>query len=220
MTLGILDGDDAEASFVLLNVHECSHSSGVASSSQQDESSYFELDNGRHLSSLDADFDSVVDLCVWVRIANGASVVGDSDRYLVLSDVDLVDSAELVGSLVLLDAVADKASLGVEHDAEDVARLFQLHNVHDSGGEVVVRSHLSVDLDTAFHAYLHALLVGEGVLEAFTEDNGNRNALAKLVRSRGRADGEDTAHLSQVPRMGRVQALEMFRGTASPVKQK
>jgi hypothetical protein len=79
------------------------------------------------------------------------------------------DFAELVLGLLGRDAVHDEASLHVVDDAEVLARLLNLDNVHEAGGEASVRPHMAVNLHQALlHNRLH-LLHGQGVLQPIPE---------------------------------------------------
>ena len=217
VALGVLDGDDVEGTLVALNVLEGTNAAGVAALGEHDHGSELELEDVGHLAGGNVDLDGVVDLDVGVGVADGASVVGDEDGDLLAGDEDLVDTAELVGGLLAVDAVEDEAALGVEEEAEAVAGLLELDDVHEAGGVVEVGADLAVDLDAALHADLHALLAGQGVLEAVAEDDGDGEALAHLVGASGGAGSPNTGHLAEVPVTGRIEALEMLLGTASPV---
>ena len=217
VALGVLDGDDVEGTLVALNVLEGTDAAGVAALGEHDEAAELELEDVGHLAGGNVDLDGVVDLDVGVGVADGASVVGDEDGDLLAGDEDLVDAAELVGGLLAVDAVEDEAALGVEEEAEAVAGLLELDDVHEAGGVVEVGADLAVDLDAALHADLHALLAGQGVLEAVAEDDGDGEALTHLVRASGGAGSPNTGHLAEVPVTGRIEALEMLLGTASPV---
>lgn len=216
VALGVLDGDDVEGTLVALNVLEGTDAASVAALGEHDHGSELELEDVGHLAGGNVDLDGVVDLDVGVGVADGTSVVGDEDGDLLSGDEDLVDTAELVGGLLAVDAVEDEAALGVEEEAEAVAGLLELDDVHETGGVVEVGADLAVDLDAALHADLHALLAGQGVLEAVAKDDGDGEALAHLVGASGGAGSPNTGHLAEVPVTGRIEALEMLLGTASP----
>jgi hypothetical protein len=131
-----------------------------------------------------------------------------------------LDSAELVLGLFSVNTVQNEASLGVVHETESVVGLFQFNDIHETRGVVVVSADLSVNLDATFHTDLHAFLVGQGILESVTEDNGDGQALTELVGSLGRTGGPDTTHLSEVPMGRRIEALQMLFRSTSPVKVK
>ncbi len=79
------------------------------------------------------------------------------------------DFAELVLGLLGRDAVHDESALHVVDDAKVLARLLNLDNVHEAGGEAGVRPHVAVNLHQALlHNRLH-LLHGQGVLQPIPE---------------------------------------------------
>merc|ERR1719214_425151 len=80
----------------------------------------------------------------------------------------------------------------------------------------LLRAHLAVNLDQALHQDGHRLLVREGVLEAVAQDDGEGQALARLVGPRAHLRGEDARELVQHPVLGRVQALEVLRAAHPP----
>lgn len=75
-----------------------------------------------------------------------------------------------------------EASLGVVHQAENVSGFLHRNNIHESSRVVMVGADFAVNLYAAFHANLHALLVGKGVLKPVTEDDAEGEALTLLVR--------------------------------------
>ena len=218
--LGILDRDNSERSLVLLDVHHGTHSSTIVSLGDHDHGSQVEFEGIGHLSGGDVDLDGVVDLGIRVGVSDGPSVVSDGARDLVGTNVDLVDPAELVLGFFSVNSVQDVTSLSVVHKTETIVRLFQFYDIHETGRVVVVGADLSVNLDATLHANLLALLVGQGVLKALTEDNSDGQALTKLVRTSGRTTGPDTSHLLEVPVFGRMKALQMLFRSTSPVRGK
>lgn len=217
VSLLVLDGDNGERSVVLLNVLEGTNASGVVTAGDHHHGSDFELVDIGHLAGGNVDLDGVVDGHVGVGEAKGASIMGDGDGNLLGGHVALLDAAQLVLGLVLLDAVEHKASLGIVEETEEVTTLLEGDNVHETGGVVVIGADLAVDLDAALHADLLALLSGQGVLETFAEDDGNGETFALLVGTLGGLGGPHTSHFAEVPVAGRIEALEMFLGSARPV---
>jgi hypothetical protein len=175
-----------------------------------DHGTNLELVDVRHLSSGDVDLDGVVDFDIRVGETKGASIVGDGDGGLLGGDVNLLDAAELVLGLILLNTVEDEASLGVVEESEAISRLLKLNDVHETGRVVLVSTNLAVNLDATFHADLLALLAGEGVLQTLTKDDSNRETLALFVRTGGGLRCPHTAHLAEVPMLRGIEALEVF----------
>ena len=84
------------------------------------------------------------------------------------------------------DAMQDETSLDIVVDAEEFARLLDGDNIHESCGEGGIGAHLAVDLDQTLVDDLCHLRTGQGVLQLVTEDEDDRQGLAKLVWSSGR----------------------------------
>lgn len=175
-----------------------------------------ELDNVRALACCDRNLDGIVDLDIRVGVSEGASVVRDGAGDLVGTHVDLVDSAQLVLGLFSVETVQDVTSLCVEQQTEAIVRLFHLDDVHETSGVAVVRADLAVDLDATFHANLLALLARQGVLETFAEDDGKGQALAEFVRAGGGSGRPDPSHLTDIPVLRRMEALQMLFRSTSP----
>ena len=217
LALGVLDGNNGKGSFVLLNVHKSSNTTAIVSLGKHDHGTQFKFQNIRHFSSINRHFDRVIDFDIRVGESNGASVVCHADRDLSGRNVNLDNTAELELSLLAVQPLQYESSLDVKQDTEAVVALFERDNVHESSGEVVVGTDLAVDLDTAFHADLHALLVGQSVLELVTKDNTHRDAFTKFVRSLGRTGGKNSHHLSEAPFLGRVETLQVLLWSARPM---
>jgi len=210
VSLLVLDGYNTEGSIVLLKVDELSNTPSVVSLGNHDHGTHLELVDIRHLSGGDVDLNGVVDGNIGIRVTEGASIVGDSNGNLLGGDVNLLDTAKLVLGLILLDTVEDEASLGIVEETETVTRLLKFNDVHESSGVVHIGTDLSINLDTTLHADLLALLAGEGVLETFTKDDGNRETLALLVGTGRGLGSPNSAHLAEVPMPGGIETLEVL----------
>jgi hypothetical protein len=197
-------------------VHKGSNSSRIATTGDHHHAAKLELDNIRHFARGNVDLDGVVHLDIGVGVAKSPSVMGDGNGDLVIGNVNLIDTAELVLGLLTVDAVQDKASFCVEQETEAIATLLELNDVHESGREIVVGSDLSVNLDTPFHTDLHALLIGEGILQPLSEHDANGEALTQFVWSLGRPGGKHTAHFAQIPMLGGIEPLKVLLRSASP----
>jgi hypothetical protein len=217
MSLGILDCDNIKGVFVMFNVHHSTYSSSVAALGEHNHGSNFEFDNVGRLSSRENDLDNIVDLDIRIGKSDGTSIVGDGSRNLLGTDVYLGDTTELVGGLFSVDAVHDKSSLGIEQHPESISTLFEFNDIHETSGEVVVRTNFVIDLDVTFHANLHTFLVGEGILEAFAQHNGYRDTFTHLVWTSTGLGSPDAAHLGQIPMVRRIQAFQVLLRSARPV---
>mmetsp|Transcript_13214 Transcript_13214/g.22641 ORF Transcript_13214/g.22641 Transcript_13214/m.22641 type:complete len:235 (-) Transcript_13214:100-804(-) len=214
VSLPVLHSNNGEGSIVLLKVDKLSNTTSVVSLGNHNHGTHLELVNVRHLSSGDIHLNSVVDTDIRVRVTKSAAIVGHGNRNLPGSNIDLLDAAELVSALSLLNTVEDEASLGIVKKTEAIARLLKLNNVHESSRVVGVRPDLPIDLHATLHANLLALLSGECILETLTKDDSHGKTFALLVGAGGGLGGPDAAHLAHVPVAGRIEALEVLLRSA------
>jgi hypothetical protein len=84
----------------------------------------------------------------------------------------------------------------------------------------MVGTDLSVYLNTPLHADLHALLVGESILEPVTKDNSEGKALTLLVGTSSCLGCPDTSHLSEAPMLGCVNTLQVLLVSVWPERVK
>jgi hypothetical protein len=148
---GVLDVDNVESSVVTLTVGDYTDTSHVTSSGDHGDGSGVEADDVNDLSGLEVDLDGVVDTDDGVGVTDGAGVVGDEVGDSLLSELDTLDLAKLVGGLGVGDAVDGETSLGVVDETEVLSGLLDRDDVHESGGVGRVGADLSVDLDQALH---------------------------------------------------------------------
>lgn len=93
-----------------------SDTTNVTSSSDVGQISWLELDGVGDLLGADVENNGVVNLDMWVWVADGASVSGGEDWNSLVDGADRLDLAELEVGLGSLDSVDDVSSLGiVEH---------------------------------------------------------------------------------------------------------
>lgn len=219
VAFGILHCDNRERTVVLFDVHKSSDTSTVMTLGDHNHSSQAEFVDVRGLSGGDGDLDGVVDLNIGVGVTEGASVMCDSARDLVGSNVNLVDSAKLELGFFAVKANQNVSSLDVVHKSETIVGLRHLDDIHETSRVVGIGADLSVNLDATFHADLLAFLSGQSILKTFTENNGNGQALTKLVRSLGGSRSPDSPHLADVPMLRSMEALQvLFRSTSPSVK--
>mmetsp|Transcript_12909 Transcript_12909/g.35173 ORF Transcript_12909/g.35173 Transcript_12909/m.35173 type:complete len:201 (-) Transcript_12909:114-716(-) len=199
--------DHIESALVLLLVHDGAHAAAVVASGGHGQVAKVELHVLLDLASLNVQQHGVVDLDLWVRVADGAGVVGDNVWHTALAVFQTLDLAQLVGGLVPANAVDDEAALGVVDQAEVLVRLLELDDVHEASGVGGVGADLAIHLDQALLQDLHDLLVGEGVLETVPQHEQQWQALAQLVGPGGRLGGENTPKLVQHPVLRGIQPL-------------
>mmetsp|Transcript_69347 Transcript_69347/g.216499 ORF Transcript_69347/g.216499 Transcript_69347/m.216499 type:complete len:225 (-) Transcript_69347:212-886(-) len=162
---GVLHVHDLEGPWMPLAVHDDAHAANVVPAADHDDVACFKLDVVEHLAGGNVNTDRVVDLDVGVRVAQRSAVVGDSVGDPLGSLVDILDAAELVAGFVLADLVQDKASLGVEEQAEVLLGLLDLDHVHEASWVESVGADLAVHLDEALHDDHLALAVCQRILQ-------------------------------------------------------
>merc|ERR1719198_2024886 len=78
---GILDVDDLEGARVLITVSDDADTANVVTTADHDGVAGLELDVVKDLVSLEVNADGVVRLDIWVRVTDGAAIVGDRVRH-------------------------------------------------------------------------------------------------------------------------------------------
>ena len=101
-------------------------------------------------------------------------------------------------------------ALDVEDETEVLAGLVDLHNIHESSGELGIGTDFAVNLDEPLLQDGLDLLAGQSVLETISQENSQRHGFTTTVRSRVGASSVHTTQLVQHPGLGRCQALHMF----------
>jgi len=214
----VLDVDDVEATRVSLAARDGTNSTDVLTADDMADVTGVELDPVGDLAAADVELDGVADLAVWVRVSDGSAVVCDQVWDVLLGVEDLLDSAELVAGLLGGDSVDDESALGVVDETEVLVGLVQSDDVHVAGWVLDIRSHLAVDLHHAAHHDLLALVSAEGVVESVSDEDGQWEALAELVRAGIGAVAEHASRFWQHPVVGRIERFEMLlRSTSSHV---
>jgi len=211
----VLDEHNVERTWVLLDVEKFSNASTITSLGDGDGSASSELDDVGGLTGSEIDLDSVVHFDKRVRVTDGAAVVGDNGRDSLCAVVLLLDTTQFESRLLLVNAVQDETSLGIEEQTEGIVGLRDGDNIHESCREVGVGADTSINLDNLLHADLLDFLHVECVLQTVTEDDAQRKALAHLVRSRGWSWCPDTIELSKHPVGRRMKALQVLLRSAS-----
>ena len=135
VTVGVLDVDDVEGSGMSLARHDGSHPTGVTSSGDHAQVARVELDGVLDLAGGDVHLDAVVHLDDGVGVADGPAIGGVQVGHGVGAGLDLPDLAELVLGLLGSDPVHGEPALHVVDDAEVLAGLLDLDDIHESSGE-------------------------------------------------------------------------------------
>jgi len=109
--------------------------------------------------------------------------VRDQEWDSALAQLHSLDLAQLVLGLLSLDAVDSETSLGVVDQTEVLASLVDGDDILETSWVSGISSDLSVDLDQALHDNSLDLACVEGILEAVTDKDNERQAVAELVRT-------------------------------------
>lgn len=131
----------------------------------------------------------------------------DQEWDAALAKLHSLDLAQLVLSLLGLDAVDGEATLGVENQTEVLASLLDGDDVHEAGGEGGVGADLAVNLDETLHQDALGLTVVEGVLETVAQEDDEGQAFSLLVGTGRRLGSVDTRELVEKPVRGGAKAL-------------
>lgn len=131
----------------------------------------------------------------------------DQEWDAALAQLYALDLAQLVGSLLLLNAVDGVSALGVVDEAEVLASLLETDDVHEAGGVGVVGADLAVNLDKALHEDGPRLAVVQGILETVADEDDEGKALSLLVRTGRGLGGVGSREFVEKPVRGGAQAL-------------
>lgn len=144
----------------------------------------------------------------------------DQEWDAALAKLHSLDLAQLVLSLLGLNAVDGEAALGVENETEVLASLLDGDDVHETGGVGGVGADLAVNLDETLHQDALGLAVVQGILETVAEEDDEGQALALLVRTGGGLGSVDTREFVKEPVRGGTKALLVLlpvrAGTLAP----
>merc|ERR1719312_1503506 len=179
--------------------HNGSHTSTVSPSSAHAEDASVEPDGILDLASGNVHLDAVVNPDGRVWEANGSTIRGVQEGDILRSSLDLTDTAQLVLSLSCGDAVHDEPALHVVDDAEVLAGLLDLDDIHEASWKLGISPELPINLDQALLTDSLDLLHGKGILQAVPEEQSNRQRLSLFVGSRAWLDGKNTSQFVQHP---------------------
>lgn len=125
----IFDVDDFERARVTFSRDDRTDSAHRVTAGHQAQLADLELGEVDDLVRAEVVLDRVVRLDQRVRIADGATVVGDYVWNLVRTDRGALHTAQLVARLLRRDLVQDEATLHIVENAEVLAGALDVHNV-------------------------------------------------------------------------------------------
>lgn len=88
--------DNIEGSRVTFTVDDGTNSSQISSASDHAQVSRFELDEVLDLAGGNVQLDCVINLHQWIRVTDGAPIMGGDERNTFGSDLDALDFAQFV----------------------------------------------------------------------------------------------------------------------------
>jgi len=134
-----------------------------------------------------------------VRVADGPTIAGVQEGYVLGTGLDLTDTAQLILCLGSCDAVHNEPALHVVDYAEVLSSLLNLDNIHEPGREPGVGPHFAVDFDQTLLADGFNFFHAKGVLQTVPEEKRDRERLSLLVRTRAWLDGEHSSKFVKHP---------------------
>jgi len=181
VTSSVLDVDDFEGTRMPFAGGNDTNTTDVVTSGDHAKVTVVEPDEVLDLASLKVDTDAIVDTDVRVGVADGAAIVGDNERHTTSTSLLVLDTAELVLSLLSSDTVNGELALHSPQKTEVLVGLLNGDNIHEASGESGISADLAVDLDGAVHDNLDDLSLGEGIPKTVAEENDKGQAFALLV---------------------------------------
>jgi len=113
IAIGILDVNDVEGSRMTVPARDYTHSTSVTTVGNNAQIADFELNEIGDLSGFDVDLNRVVLLDHGIGVTDGATVVGLEMWNSLVSDPELVDSAQLVFRFFRSNTVHNVPTLGI-----------------------------------------------------------------------------------------------------------
>ena len=181
VSTAVADLNDLGGSGVRLPGDDDTDTANVATTSGHAEVADGEGNEGLDLTSGQVDLNDVVDTDVGVGVADGAAIVGADEGDASGEKTDLLNLAELEGSLLREDSVKDEATLGVIQQTEVLISAANLDGIHEASREGSISAHLTVNRDETLHEDESHLTTGQGIPESVAQEDHQRQALAKLV---------------------------------------
>ena len=146
-TIFVLNVDNFVRSRVLLESLDGSNSTDVISSGDHNFSSNFEFEAGSDFVGSQVELDGVVDLDEGVGESEGSSVMSDNIRDSLGTHSSSLNSAELEFGFTRGDLGKSESTFAVIEESVVGFSLEEGDNIHESDGEFVILSDLSVDGD-------------------------------------------------------------------------
>ncbi len=148
---GVLDVNQVETTIVSFLVNDSTDTTQVTTTGDVDQLTNVELDVVSDLTGSQVDLDGVIDLDVWVWVSDSSTIVSDNVWNTLLTQLDLLDLTQLVGSFFVSDTVDSESTLDVVDQSEVFVGSFQGDNIHETSWVGSVSSDLTVNLNMTLH---------------------------------------------------------------------
>jgi len=228
MSPSILEVDNIERTRVHFFTHEDTNTTSVSTLRHHRHISDIEFDDINNLVLLYVELDSVVKVDFRIRVADGAAIVGDNVRDgTCLALLTRVTANHRLGTLGFLhnleelefrvsgvDLLKDKTTLDVIQEAELLVRLGDGDDIHESSRVIRVSADLVVDFNEAAHDNDGYFATSESVLKTVTQDETERKAFTKFVRSRTWTRSPFTTKLVEHPVLWSSEPLKVLLRSA------
>ena len=180
---GISQVDDFKGALVLFASVDDTDTTGVSTTGNHAQSTGVKLDKVGDFVGSDVNHDGVTFLDHRIRVSDGSRVVQLHARNALVAQLLLDHLAQLVLRFNTGNSVHDKSTFLVVHQTEVFIRLFNIDNVHDTARIALLHSNFTVNLDQALLKNRRDFLVVQRVLQTVSQDQAQREAFARLVRT-------------------------------------
>ena len=180
---GISQVDDFKGALVLFASVDDTDTTGVSTTGNHAQSTGVKLDKVGDFVGSDVNHDGVTFLDHRIRVSDGSRVVQLHARNALVAQLLLDHLAQLVLRFNTGNSVHDKSTFLVVHQTEVFVRLFNIDNVHDTARIALLHSNFTVNLDQALLKNRRDFLVVQRVLQTVSQDQAQREAFARLVRT-------------------------------------
>jgi len=176
--------DDIKTTVVPLTMFNDTNTTQIATTGDDGDVAYFELDGVDDLPGLERQLHCVVLLQGWVGVPDCPSVVCHNEWNALTPNVNLCDLRQLELSFFLGDSVYAETSFGVEHQAEVLVGLIDRNNILETSRVVDVSSDFVVNLDESLVYNHDDFTPCECILESVSHENDKWEGFASFMGTR------------------------------------
>jgi len=206
----VFDVNDINATMMAFAVRDHTDTPQVMTTSAHGGIANLKLDLANDLLLVEVEFDGVILLNERVRVADGTPVVGEDVGDPLGANSKLAHLAELVRGLLRGYAVNGKTTLDIIHQTKRFTGLLNGDHIHEPSRISDIRTHAAINLHQALLKDELDFISSQRVLEAVTDEDHERDALARLVGPGGRLWGPRAAKLVKHPVLWRIETLQVL----------